>query len=145
MNRRGLLLNFAWVLGFTGTIGPAWAAELKRSGLPLGKAFERRLQPCLEKWLLDNPLTGLGPWRFFLGQTPQQPPTSCYFYDPLGQRLVLWELHTGDEYMDLRHSRRQWDLTRDVMEDIGGSTYLLQTQEAAAIKACCLRGRMVEL
>ena len=109
--------------------------------------FKHRSVPCLTVYLntTQPKLTGSRTFYISTVQTFEDGWVNAYVFDQSRNHLMLWEPYSSSECDDLRRSRRDWDLQRDVRDDIQGSTYLLQRLESKSLKARCLAGDRVTI
>ena len=109
--------------------------------------FKGRSLPCLTDYLnaVQPKLTGSRTFFISTVRTYEDGWVSAFVFDQSRNHLVLWEPRTSQACDDLRHSRRDWDLQRDVRNDVQGSTYLLGRLEANGLKARCLAGDRVTI
>lgn len=104
--------------------------------------FKNRSVPCLTVYLnaTQPKLTGSRTFFILTVQTFEDGWVNAYVFDRSRNHIVLWEPYSSPACDDLRRSRRDWDLQRDVVDDTGSSTYLLGQLEAKSLKARCLAG-----
>jgi hypothetical protein len=108
--------------------------------------FKGRAVPCLTVYLKDRQPKFSGRRVFYISRV-QSLDDYMYadVYDPAANHLILWEPYTSLECGDLLHSRRDWDLEKDVADDPGGSTYLLWRSEVPGLIARCQAGDRVTI
>ncbi len=109
--------------------------------------FKNRSVPCLTVYLKTTQPKLTGSRTFFIStvQTFEDGWVNANVFDPFRNHIVLWEPYISPECNDLSRSRRDWDLQRDVVNDVGSSTYLLGRLEAHGLKARCLAGDRVTI
>ena len=109
--------------------------------------FQGRAIPCLTAYLKDRVLGFTGTRVFFISRVEQFAGgyIRALVHDVSGNNIVLWEPHTGPECNDLRLSRRDWDLVKDVADDPAGSTYLLWRKDVPGLIAQCRAGTRVTI
>ncbi len=109
--------------------------------------FKGRTVPCLTAYLntMQPKLTGSRTFFISTVQMFEAGSANANVFDPSRNHIMLWEPYSSPACDDLRHSRRDWDLQRDVRDDTRGSTYLLGRLEAKSLKARCLAGDHVTI
>jgi hypothetical protein len=109
--------------------------------------FKNRSVPCLTVYLKVTQPSFTGSRTFFIStvQTFEDGSANTNVFDPSRNHIVLWEPYSSPACDDLLRSRRDWDLQRDVRDDIQGSTYLLSRLEAKSLKARYLAGDRVTI
>ncbi len=108
--------------------------------------FKGRAVPCLTVYLKDREPKFSGRRVFYLSSVQSGDGyTYADVYDPAANHLILWEQYTGGPCDDLRFSRRDWDLEKDVADDPNGSTYLLWRSEVPGLIARCKAGDRVTI
>lgn len=107
--------------------------------------FKGRSVPCLTAYLNATQPKLTGSRTFFISavQVFADGWVNAYVFDQSRNHIVLWEPRSSPACDDLRFSRRDWDLQRDVRNDVQGSTYLLGRLEASELKVRCLTGDRV--
>ncbi len=108
--------------------------------------FAGRAVPCLTVYLKDQQPKFSGSRVFYISSVQSGVGyTYAHVYDPAANHLILWEPYFLSECDDLRFSRRNWDLEKDVADDPGSSTYLLWRSEVPGLIARCKAGERVTI
>ncbi len=108
--------------------------------------FKGRAVPCLTVYLKDQAPKFSGSRIFYISSV-QSGDGYLYadVYEPAANHVILWEPWTDGPCDDLRRSRRDWDLEKDVADDPNGSTYLLWRSEVPGLIARCKAGDRVTI
>jgi hypothetical protein len=108
--------------------------------------FVGRAVPCLTVYLKDREPEFSGTRTFFISRVESG---GGYIYadvyEPAANHVIHWEPLTSPECDDLRFSRRDWDLKKDVADNPNGSTYLLWRSEVPGLIARCKAGDRVTI
>ncbi len=109
--------------------------------------FRGRVVPCLTVYLKDRTPGFTGQRVFFVSRVEESQGgyVRALVHDVAGHNIVLWEPRTGPECNDLRLSRRDWDLQKDVADDPAGSSYLLWRKDVPGLIAQCRAGTRVTI
>lgn len=100
--------------------------------------FKSRSVPCLTVYLKGDEPKFSGSRVFYISDVQSGDGyTYADVYDPAANHLILWEPWSSPECDDLRFSRRDWDLVKDVADDPGGSSYILWRNEVPGLIARC--------
>lgn len=109
--------------------------------------FKDRIVLCLTAYLKDRLPSFTGSRVFYVSRVEvfEGGYTSALVHDPAGNNIVLWEPLASTECDDLRLSRRDWDLTKDVADNPQGSTYILWRKDVPGLIARCRAGNRVTI
>lgn len=124
----------------------AGGSDPRSSSVFVHPYFQGRAVPCLTVYLKDRQPKFSGS-RVFLISRVQSGDDYTYadVFDPAANHLILWEPRVGGPCDDLRFSRRDWDLQKDVADNPNGSTYLLWRSEVPGLIARCRAGDRVTI
>jgi hypothetical protein len=108
--------------------------------------FKGRTMPCLTVYLKDREPQFSGKRIFYISRVQSGDGyTYADVYDPAANHVILWEPRVGGPCDDLRFSRRDWDLKKDVADNPNGSTYMLWRSEVPGLIARCKTGDRVTI